>query len=371
MKILILTHTLNTGGAERVGTNIANGLCKLGWEVIVMTHNKGEIAYPLSSHIRIIWFNDGESNIIKKRYVIFKQICSAIDDLKPDIIVEILHVFPHELLLSRKFTKWKCPVIITEHDSFERPRNAPMSRYLYYKKWYLDRMFDSVTVLTEADKNYISHRLKRVKVMYNPLFLDPLQEVPKKENIVLAVGRLDAWHYKGFDVLITSWLQIAKEYPHWKLKIVGAGSLESKNYLKNLSKESSQIIFEEFTTDIVDEYRRAAVFCLSSRYEGWGLVMVEAMSQGCATIACDYKGRQAECITDGIDGILCEPDNEVALTDKLRLVLSDSSLREQLQSNALRRAKRFTQEIIVKEWDNFLRSEISVFRKRQKRHIGD
>ena len=357
MKILILTHSLNTGGAERVGADIANGLAEIGWEVTVMANNKGKITYPLISKVNLIWFTE-DSSPLKRRWKVFNQLKTFLNSQKPDIVVEILHVFPHELLLARKISSWQCPLIITEHDSFERPRNAKMSRYLYYKKWILDRFFDGVTVLTQADANFIGSRLKGVKVMYNPLFLKPVSEIPKKENVILAVGRLDAWYIKGFDILIKSWIKIASKYPDWKLRIIGSGNERSKAYLVGLADCSDQIEFSDYTINIVEEYRKAAIYCLSSRYEGWGLVMVEAMSQGCATIACDYKGRQAECITNMVDGIICPPDNVEILREKIDILISNENLRYKLQKEAVETSKKFTRELIIREWNDYLISVI-------------
>jgi putative UDP-galactose--lipooligosaccharide galactosyltransferase len=359
MKILFLTHTLNTGGAERVGANIANGLQELGWDVIVLANKKGEITYPLNSNIKLKWFNAESGHRLLKGFRVLKQLIKILNEEKPDVIVEILHVFPHELLLARKFANWKCPIIITEHDSYERPACAPMSRYLHYKKWILDKKYDYITVLTKADKDYIGNRLKNVKVMYNPLFLEPLKKVPIKEKTILTIGRLDAWHYKGFDILISAWHDISEQFPDWNLRIIGAGSQETHQYLRDLAKGIDNISFADYTTNIIEEYKKAAIYCLSSRYEGWGLVMVEAMSQGCATIACNYKGRQAECIKDRFDGLLCEPDNITELTLRIKELILDNDLRSRIQSNALLSSKRFKYNQISKEWDTFLKSIIN------------
>lgn len=358
MKVLFLTHTLNTGGAERVGANIANGLQELGWDVIVLANKKGEITYPLNNDIKLKWFNTDSGHRLLKGLRVLKQLINILNEEKPDVIVEILHVFPHELLLARKLANWKCPIIITEHDSFERPACAPMSRYLHYKKWILDKRYDYVTVLTKADKDYIGNRLKNVKVMYNPLFLKPLKKVPLKKKTILSIGRLDAWHYKGFDILISAWRDISKQFPDWNLRIIGAGSQETHHYLKDLARGIDNISFADYTTNIVDEYKTAAIYCLSSRYEGWGLVMVEAMSQGCATIACNYNGRQAECITDGFDGLLCPTDNVNALKDKIELLISDNKQRLVIQENAMQTSEKFRYDNISRNWDKFLKAVI-------------
>ncbi|WP_337804797.1 glycosyltransferase [Segatella sp.] len=86
---------------------------------------------------------------------------------------------------------------------------------------------------------------------------------------------------------------MGREHPDWYLRIVGHGDEEAVSYLKSLAAGIPNIEFKPYTPNIREEYQKASVFVLSSRYEGFGLVLTEAMSQGCDCIACDYKGRQS------------------------------------------------------------------------------
>ena len=149
--------------------------------------------------------------------------------------------------------------------------------------------------------------------MPNPLGLQPVNDIPHKQNIILAVGRLDDWHVKGFDVLIRAWARVVSSFKFlvstdgWKLQIAGTGSEESLNYLKQLCKENGvedSVEFLGFRKDVEKLYQEASIYVLSSRYEGFGLVLIEAMSQGCACVACDYKGRQREIIAPEEDECL-------------------------------------------------------------------
>lgn len=149
----------------------------------------------------------------------------------------------------------------------------------------------------------------------------------------MAVGRLNSWHVKGFDLLINAWLKIAPKYPDWKLKIIGYGSDVNRNYIKSLAKNINSNQFEilDFDKNIVEHYRKAAIFVLSSRYEGFGMALVEAMSQGCACIACDYKGRQQEIITNMENGLIAEANDSNSICHILDNLLSDATLQHQLQ----------------------------------------
>ena len=98
-------------------------------------------------------------------------------------------------------------VIMTEHDSFERPISAPFTKIQYFCKYYLNKIYTHVTVLTQSDKLLADKHLKHVTVMPNPLAIPAVSDseitdlLNKKENIILASGRLYDWHYKGLDIL--------------------------------------------------------------------------------------------------------------------------------------------------------------------------
>ena len=99
-----------------------------------------------------------------------------------------------------------------------------------------------------------------------------------------------------------------------------------------------------YTDDIAPAYQKASIFALCSRYEGFGLVLTEAMSQGCASIAADYKGRQSEIITDGVNGLLCPVEDFYAIANKLEMLINNGSLRRKLQINGIERSKDFLVE---------------------------
>ena len=133
-----------------------------------------------------------------------------------------------------------------------------------------------------------------------------------------------------------------------------------------------RIEFLGFRNDIEELYKKSSIFVLSSRYEGFGLVLIEAMSQGCAPIACDYKGRQREILSplqgdslkvDGYsdhgievteNGILCEPDDIEALAAGLKRMMEDEKYRKQVQQNAVERSKYYDMKHTMDRWESYL-----------------
>ncbi|MDE6266908.1 MAG: glycosyltransferase [Muribaculaceae bacterium] len=356
MKILIQVHSLTGGGAERVAASWANGLSALGHQMTVMTNLKLPRTYATSPEVRLVQrdicsVNKGSVFEKLKAGVLnpvkaFLQLRRYLRHERPDVVINVLYLNQYALLLARLLSGVKVPVIMTDHNSYERPPGHGFKWRQWKNKFIDNRLFDRVTVLTGRDKKILSEKgFTNVDVLYNPLFLTPVESIPPKENIILACGRLDSWQVKGFDVLMKAWSIVGPEHPDWKLRVVGAGKPDTIEFLKGLAGEGTDNLeFAPYTPDIVNEYRRASIFALSSRYEGWGLVMVEAMSQGCAVVACDYLGRQREAITDGINGLICEPDNVNALAETLDRMISDTTLRERIQSCSPESVRQYTQD---------------------------
>lgn len=352
MKILFMCNSLHGGGAERVCVDLANGLSTLGHQVMILTDLSTRISYlpdPCVELIDAVRYKGA----IRFRIDSFLRIREVLREKRPDVIISILYFNA----TIAKLVSWmfvQCPIILSDHNSFERPVERALSLRDRINKFYLNYLYDYLTVLTEADRRYLNGRFKKVEVMPNPLAFRPVNKVLKKEKIILAVGRLDDWFYKGFDLLIKVWLAIQQDYPEWQLRIVGSGNEQSACYLRDLAQETKSITFIPYTCEIVEEYRKASIFVLSSRYEGFGLVLTEAMSQGCACVACDYKGRQAEIVSDGVTGLLCPVEDEDELADRIRKLIDNPDLRMRLQENAIHGLEHFSIGYIAHRWNDLI-----------------
>ncbi len=371
MKIAILVYRLTGGGAERVASLWATGFAGRGYDVsvIVGSDTKKDITYNIpdnvqlysvGSDIRPLFLRNAIGKLGWLHASKMHKLKRILHEINPDVIIGVLHPWAWEAYHVTK--GMNIPIINTEHNSFERPASAPLSKQQIIEKFEWNKYFDHVTVLTEADKMVIGNQLNNVSVLPNPLTFEPLSFVPNKDKIILASGRLDAWYCKGFDILIKAWGKIANKYPEWKLAIVGTGKKTSLSYLKSLSIQenisSSQIDFLGFTNDIKSLYERSSIFVLSSRYEGFGMVLTEAMSQGCACIACDYKGRQREIIVNDSQGLICPVEDVDALAVAVERMITDKKYREECQSNAIERSKFYIIEKTMNRWEEMLKTII-------------
>lgn len=356
MNIVLCTNKLSDGGAERVISMWAKGFVQQGNTVsVILKNSNARIQYELPDGVNVYYLNLKEGSRIKtfiKRIFVFRNL---LDKINPDYVITALS--PWGLWAYLSSIGRKRVVINTEHNTFERPESAPMTRTMYFYKYIVNKLFPFITVLTQADKDYIGRRLKNVIVLPNPLAFESATSVPQKAKIVLAVGRVDAWHVKGFDVLIKAWNKIAYQYPDWNLQIVGPGKEESFAYLRslvNIDLIDKSLSFLGLQTDLVPFYQTASILVSSSRYEGLGMVIFEAMSQGCACVASDYHGRQREIIRNESEGIICNTDDVDSLACALSKMIEDKEYRESVQRQSLQRAKYYTLEHIMSIWNNLL-----------------
>ena len=414
MKIGVVQVALSHGGAEQVGVMLANGLRQHGHDSFILTDLNEPIVYRVDDNVPIYDFAGKKTNTFFKWLKAIKNIRHTIKQEKPDVVIGIMGLCT--LVTYIACIGLRIPIVMTEHNSFERPASAPMPLSLKIFKFCINKLYKHITVLSEADKKVIGNRLKNVTVMPNPLLLKPAKEIPAKEKIVLAAGRVDSWHCKGFDTLICAWYKLVVSSSmikdsSWWLKIAGAGKQESFEYLMNLLPDGNWIHNEDdnenenwlwrtekyhieflgFQKDMESLYKKSEIFVLSSRYEGFGLVLIEAMSQGCAPVACDFKGRQREILNEthqlethpsppclgresdctennisksslnrediggsSVCGVLCEPDNVEALVKALEKMMKDEEYRKQAQRKSVERSKYYSLDNCINRWENYL-----------------
>lgn len=361
MRIFILVYNLTNGGAERVACLWANGFQNMGHEVtLILGDDQSPITYKPNDSIKIEYICSHKNSKIDKHIDRFRKLRNLINLFKPNLIIG---VSPVESILAKSASVGKkIKIIHTEHNSFERPDSAPMSLITKFYKFFLNKVisYSGITVLTSADKKIIGRRLKKVFVLPNPCTFDPIDYsiLPSKKSIILASGRLNVWHCKGFDYLIKAFAVAKKDISQdWILQIAGQGSMQDLEYLQNIAKNygvGDSVEFLGYLPDIKNKYQEASVFVLSSRYEGFGMVLLEAMSQGCACVACDYKGRQSEILGNPPAGLLSEPENIIDIASKIVKVCNDAELRLKLQRAAITRSKAFSVDEIMSKWNSII-----------------
>jgi hypothetical protein len=227
-----------------------------------------------------------------------------------------------------------------------------------YWMWQLIRQvrqLKSFVVLSHEDAAEWTE-LNNVTVIYNPLPFLPEQQSDNTPKQVIAVGRYVP--QKGFDRLISAWSIVNKKHPDWILRIYGDGMREQlQNQIYELGISPSCIL-EHSTPDIVDKYCKSSIFVLSSRYEGFGMVIIEAMACGVPPVSFTCPCGPRDIISDGINGLLVENGNIEGLAEKICYLIENENVRREMGRQARMDIERFRIEPIAEQWKTLFESII-------------
>lgn len=356
------------GGTERAVANVASMLVEKGFDVSILSLYDGrESDFSLSHGIRLC-------ELFAKKPIALLGFLRALFRLKnyvkkhqPEVLVAVetlsfLYFIP--LIFLRKRPK----IVNWEHFNAEISLGLK-SRSLARK--YACLWADKIIVLSNRDKRIWTDSLycppDKIVTIYN---INPFEALTVKsgrkskavskshiENmprVLLAVGRLE--RQKGFDFLIEAWAQIpATVREGWELRIVGNGSEAFS--LKNLSIElevNESVLLKNATDCIEEEYKRADLFVLSSRFEGFGLVLIEAQSFDLPVVSFDCDAGPSEIISHAENGLLVEQENVPMLAQALAQLMQDDSLRLKMAANAQNYLYRFSEQVIADQWLDLL-----------------
>jgi len=360
MKILFFINALQHGGAARVLVTLSNELSSRGHCVYIMADTLFQkVNYTASNNVNIIpRFHQNHFNNLKPLRKIFNfyYIRNEIKKAKPDVIIGFM---PRNYFLAKILSfGLTIPVIASERNDFRVNRDF----HEYFIRNFIYPFAAAITFLSRRDVELLGNKLPHKTVMYNPLTFSIPTETTMRKKTVLAAGRLDGWYHKGFDNLINVWAQIAKNYPDWTLEIAGDGNDESFNFLKNLVSQleiETQVIFLGFRNDMDILFQTSSIFVLSSRYEGMGQVLLEAMSQGCPCIAFEFDGRTREFITSSDVGIVVENQNMQDLEKSLIQLIDNKDLRNSIEERSKQESFRFSKDKVTDQWEALLNSVIT------------
>ncbi|MEY0515707.1 glycosyltransferase family 4 protein [Providencia manganoxydans] len=362
LKICFFIGNLNnSGGTERITSVIANELTKKNYNVSILNLSGGEKPFfDLNEGVKIFQLHAKKhSALIQLPMTIFK-LRRFLKLNKFDAIIDV------DTMLSIYTIPAKLGIHETKHYSWEHFNyNVTLGKSSRKKIRNIAAYYaDMIITLTEKDKSYWMENttVKNICVIPNPITINPNnphhRNLFPREKIILAVGRLT--HQKGFDMLISSWEIISKQYPNWKLRIVGSGEdeIKLKNMIMELSLNSSVQIVPN-TSNILSEYYTASYFVLSSRFEGFGLVILEAQACGLPVISFDCDAGPREIIQHDKSGWICKPNDieELSLHMKnaIQLIESDFDSYKHIQENSIMNSNRFSIENILPLWIELLR----------------
>ena len=284
-----------------------------------------------------------------------KSLIRKLNSIDADIIIGVHAFLSIKLATVRKKLRAK-KVIGWMHNSYKaffENNPAYLEGLKLHFKYQMNKL-DGVVVLTNTDATLFKEKLGlETTVIYNPLTLIPGNRCDVNAKKFLAVGRMSPKH-KGFDILIKAFSLFAKENKDWTLDIVGEGP--ERNKLQNLIDNNNlqkRITIHPFTSDIQSYYSAASVYVLSSRWEGFPLVIMEALAHGLPIIASDIPVCK-EFLGDNEFCSFFESENVQSLCYALQKAASCTYL-EQISDMALDFAKTHnTIDSIIEQWNMLL-----------------
>lgn len=370
LKIVYVTPALYmAGGVERVLTLKTNYFAEhFGYDItIILTEGINKpLFYPLSEKIKIINLNIGfeelwSCSFLKKIFVYLKKqrrykkaLTNELMRLRPDITVSLLRReinFITEIQDgSRKIGEMH--INRANYRNFNT-EHANIVKRIFAKFWshsllsHLKKL-DTLVVLTEKDcEAWVE--LDNVIVIPDPLSLSPSSLSPLTEKRVIAVARYS--YEKGIDLLLKAWAKTEKNVSDWRLDIFGDGDRTCYEHLiDELSIDRSRCQLHARTNDVETEYRKSSIFVLSSRFEGFGMVITEAMACGLPVVSFDCPWGPRSIITDGEDGILVENGSIDTLALCLTMLMNDDKLRQSLATSSVQSVRRYELSNIAKRW---------------------
>lgn len=339
------------GGTERVSSMIASELKKKHNIFFLSLYNGIEPSFPVEgcNNYQGIFTNLKE---FKFKYLhIVRYLRKYLKDNNIDVIIDVdsilsLYSTPALIGLKVKHVTW-------EHFNYNVDFGMKSRRIA---RWLAAKFSNDVVTLTNEDKLLWGDNLKPkayIKHIYNPVLKSEVTKTSRSDSkVILAVGRLT--QQKGFDRLLVIWKEIHNNFSDWRLCIVGEGEDKPKllDYIKKHQLKNVELL--PYTDQIQDYYTTSDIYIMTSRFEGFPMVLLEASTYGLPMISFDCRTGPKELILDGVNGYLVENDNIEEFIFKLSSMMNNIERLNELSHNSLMLSKRFIISEIIKEWEEII-----------------
>ena len=361
MRVMLVIGSLRFGGAERVVSNLANHWAQQGHAVSIVTlHDAQHDAYPLDERIvRISHPLFGET---RSRYETawraVKRIWRIVQsgrEQKPDVIISFMTDMNLRCLGANFILRKK--LIISERTNPDKQKITKLDAWLRRK---LYRFADRVVFVSKgvADR-FPELPAARKRVIYNPLNLAAMDSaerdiaLPERSKMLLTVGRLAP--AKGYEWLIAAFAQVAQAHKGWNLVIVGEGALRAPLEAQiEQSGLAGRVFLPGASSNPFAVMKKADLYVLSSRHEGFPNALIEAMACGAPAVSFNCDFGPAEIIRDGENGLLVPAGDVDALAQALDRAMGDDALRERLAAGGMQIRDELSVDAVAAQWDGLI-----------------
>lgn len=379
IKVVFCLPSLHlVGGMEKVLTIKANYFADVfGYDVtIVLTDSKEKAPYfPLSNSVKVVNLDIDFEEIrlypIYKKFPLYsykqflyrKRLTKLLMSLRPDITVSMLRREINFITRIKDGSKkiGEMQFNRLNYRDFDISGRYSSIKHFFSKLWmnqliYNLKKVDKFVVLSWEDMERWPE-LDNIIVIHNPIDKLPERVSDCTSKKVISAGRFVG--QKGFDMLLDSWKIVAAKHPDWSLSIYGAGDRTCFNEQIIRNGIESSCTLNGPVRDLTEQFCDSSIFAFSSRFEGFALVLTEAMSYGVPPVAFSCPCGPKDLITDGVNGLLVTPLDVDDLAKKICYLIDNEQVRKEIGLSARERAKDFTIDIMAKEWDNLFKSLMS------------
>jgi len=376
LRIVFIIPNLGKGGAERVLANVIEDLDRRIFEISCVFYDSRH-TYTIANDINIFTLSlMGSTNVIKKIYLSFARIIkirNIINSQYPDVVVSFLPGVNLTAIAARMVSSHKHKLIISEHSIPSLHLFGITNNFLKLLLRLLYNKADAIIAVSKGVKNDLIMNFgidrNKIIVINNPINKERIQILSKEKIIelklfdspipvIITAGSLT--EAKGQEYLLRAF-KVVRTTINCKLLILGEGHKEY--VLKKIATRLgiiNDITFMGFQSNPYKFIAHSSVFVLSSLWEGFSNVLVEAMACNVPVISTDCKSGPREIISHMSDGILVPVKNEQKLAEAITLVLTNQTLAGTLVSNAAQKIQAFSMTKIINEYTSLLINNANV-----------
>ncbi len=352
--VVLVTGSLEGGGAERQMSDMANFWATNGWSVTLATWSGPEVAdfYPLDPRVRRIHLQVGAppGDPLPRLRLNLRRVLRLRRQLvaeRPDAVLSFMPVSNVLTILAAVGLKQR--VVVSER--VQPSEHAELPRAWQFLRRVCYAWAHTVVVQTADAARWVALNCRKAAtIVPNALRALPSLDLPR-EPLILAVGRMEK--QKGFDLLLRSFAPLAAQFNDWTVAIVGEGS--ERQALESLRRElglGGRVTFHGQQREVASWMARAGLVVQPSRFEGFPNVVLESMGMGAAVVSADCPSGPAELIEDGVNGRLVPAEDIPELTRVMAELLSSSDVRRSLGAEAVKVRERFRQDRIMLQWED-------------------